>query len=65
VVSHRVRTGSGTHPAPYLMGTGGSATGLKRPGRETDYVRPSSADVKNAWNYTSTSPVCLYDVVLS
>jgi hypothetical protein len=30
--------------------------GLKRPGRETDYWPPSSAEVKNAWSYTSTPP---------
>jgi hypothetical protein len=36
----RVQTGSGTHPA-------------KRPGREADHAPPSSAEVKNEWNYTS------------
>jgi hypothetical protein len=30
--------------------------GIKRPGREADHSPPSSADVKNAWNYTSTPP---------
>jgi hypothetical protein len=30
--------------------------GLKRPGREADHSPPSSAEVKNAWSYTSTSP---------
>jgi hypothetical protein len=28
--------------------------GAKRPGREADHSPPSSAEVKNAWNYTST-----------
>jgi hypothetical protein len=27
---------------------------VKRPGRETDHSPPPSADVKNAWNYTSS-----------
>jgi hypothetical protein len=27
---------------------------LKRPGHESDYLSPSSAEVKNAWSYTST-----------
>jgi hypothetical protein len=28
--------------------------GVKRLGREADHSPPSSAEVKNAWNYTST-----------
>jgi len=28
--------------------------GVKRPGREADLSPPSSAEVKNAWIYTST-----------
>jgi hypothetical protein len=39
--------------------------GVKRPGRENDHSPPSSAEVKNAWNYTSTPPVRLHGVVLS
>jgi hypothetical protein len=27
--------------------------GVKRPGREADHSPPSSAEVKNAWRYTS------------
>jgi hypothetical protein len=27
--------------------------GVKRPGREADHSPPSSAEVKNAWSYTS------------
>jgi len=30
--------------------------GVKRPGSEADHSRPSSAEVKNAWIYTSTPP---------
>jgi hypothetical protein len=33
------------------------------PGRETDHSAPFSADVKNAWSYTSTSPIFLHGVV--
>jgi hypothetical protein len=36
----------------------------RRPGRETDHSPPSSAEVKNAWSYTSTSPIRLHGVVL-
>jgi hypothetical protein len=35
---------------------GGLAPGVKRPGREADHSPLSSAEVKNAWRYTSTSP---------
>jgi hypothetical protein len=29
---------------------------IKRPGREADHSPPPSAEVKNAWSYTSTPP---------
>jgi len=34
-------------------------------GAETDHSRPSSAELKNAWNYTFTSPIRLDGVVLT
>jgi hypothetical protein len=48
-VNHRVQTGSGALPASYPMGTEGKAAGL-----EADRSPPSCADVKNAWDNTST-----------
>jgi hypothetical protein len=42
---HRVQTGSGSQPASYTMGTGG--TGVQRLGREADHTPPSNAKVKN------------------
>jgi hypothetical protein len=30
--------------------------GIKRPGREAHHSPPSSAEIKNAWRYTSTLP---------
>jgi hypothetical protein len=51
---HRVQTGFETHTASYPVGTRGSFLGVKWPGREADHLRPYSADVKNAWSYTST-----------
>jgi len=39
--------------------------GVKRRGREFDHSPPSSADVKNAWSFTSPPPLLLHDVVLS
>jgi hypothetical protein len=62
---HRVQNGSGSHPTSHPMGTGGSFSGVKRPGSEADHSPPSSAEVKNAWSYTSTPPICLHGVVLS
>jgi hypothetical protein len=46
-VLHSVQTVSGAQPAPYTMGTGVDFRGVRRPGREADYSRPSSAEVKN------------------
>jgi hypothetical protein len=56
---HRVQTGSGAHPASYKIGTRGSFPGCKAAGREADHSLPSSAEVKNAWNYNSTPPISL------
>ena len=42
---HPVQTGSGAHPASYVMGTG-SFPGVKRPGRGVDHPPTSSAEVK-------------------
>jgi hypothetical protein len=39
--------------------------GVKRPGRETGHSPPSSAEVKNAWSYTSTLSIRLHGVVLN
>jgi hypothetical protein len=38
-----VQTGSGAHPAPCTVGTGGKA----RPGHDADHSPPSSAEVVN------------------
>jgi hypothetical protein len=62
---HGVQTGSGAHPASCSIGTCGSFPGVKWQGRETDHSLPSSAEVKNAWSYTSTPPICLHGVELS
>jgi hypothetical protein len=51
---HRIQTGSGAHPASYPIGAKGSFPGVKRPGREADHSLQPSAEVKNAWSYTST-----------
>jgi hypothetical protein len=55
---HHVQTGSGAHSGSYPVG-------VKQPGREPDHSPPPGAKVKNAWSYTSTSPIRLHGVVLS
>jgi hypothetical protein len=51
---HRVQNGSGAHPGSYPMGTRGSFPGGKAAGAWSWPLTPSSAEVKNAWSYTST-----------
>jgi hypothetical protein len=46
--------GSEGPPSLITLGTMGAFSGLKRPGREANSLPPSSAEVKNAWSYTST-----------
>jgi hypothetical protein len=43
---HRVKNGSGSHPASYPMGNRGYFLGAKRPGREAENSPPSSPEVK-------------------
>jgi len=50
-------TSSGAKTVSYPMGTGGFSPGVKRPGREADHSPQYNAEVKNAWSYTSTSPI--------
>jgi hypothetical protein len=45
-VVHVVQTGSGPHPVSCPVGTGVSFTGLNLQGREADYSRPTSGEVK-------------------
>jgi hypothetical protein len=62
---HRVQTCSGPTQPPIQLALGALSMGVKRPGRETDNSPLSSAEVKNAWSYTSTSPIRLHGVVFS
>jgi hypothetical protein len=45
--------------------SGALSLGVKWLGYEADHSPPSSAEVKNAWIYTSTPPVHLHGMVLS
>jgi hypothetical protein len=49
-------------PIQWVPGT--LSLGVKRLGCETDHSPPSSAEVKNAWSYTSTAPIRLHGIVL-
>jgi hypothetical protein len=52
-----VQTGSGAHPASYIMGTGGSLPGGKaRLERDADHSPPSSAEAKKEWELHLLSP---------
>ena len=53
-----VQTGSGIHPASYTMGTG-SFLGVKQLGCGFDHPPPSSAEVKERVEYTSSPPLGL------
>jgi len=64
-ITTATRTALGlTHP-PIQWVTGALSLGVKRPGREADHAPPSSAEVKNAWSYTSTNPKLLLGLVLT
>jgi hypothetical protein len=53
-IYHCVQTGSGAHTASSPIGTRVSFLGVKRPGRKADHTPPNSAEIKNAWGFTST-----------
>jgi len=44
---------------------GALSEAVERPGREADNSPPCSAEVTNAWSYTSTPPTRLHGAVLS
>jgi hypothetical protein len=48
------RTALGPTQPPIKWVPGTLSLGVKRPGHEADHSPPSSAEVKNAWSYTST-----------
>jgi hypothetical protein len=60
----QVQSGSGVHLASYPMDTRGSFLGGKAARCEADHSPQSSAEIKNAWSYTSTPPIRHHGVVL-
>jgi hypothetical protein len=59
------RTALGATQPPIQWVPRALSLGVKRPGCEADHSPPSSTNNKNAWSYTSSSPVRLHGVVLS
>jgi hypothetical protein len=45
-----------TQPLPNHWVPGAPSSRVKRPGREADRSHPSSAEVKNAWRYYTSTP---------
>jgi hypothetical protein len=52
IIASRPALGPTQPPIQWVPGA--LSLGVKRPGREADHSPPSSAEVKNAWSYTST-----------
>jgi hypothetical protein len=59
------RPALGPTQPPIQRVPGALPVGIKRPGREAYHSPPSSAEVKNAWSYTSILPIRLHGEVLS
>ena len=62
-VFQTVHTSSGVHPASLMYC--GSCPLVQQPGREVDYSRSSSVEIKNMWSYTSTPSIHLFSVRLT
>jgi len=58
------RSAPGPTQPPIQCVPGAPSVGVKRQGCEADHSSPSSAEIMNAWNYTSTPPIRLHGVVL-
>jgi hypothetical protein len=59
------RTALGPTQPPIQWVPGALSLGIKQPERQADHLPPSTAEVKNAWSYTSIPPIRLHGVVLS
>jgi hypothetical protein len=59
------RTALGSTQPPVQWVPGALSVGVKRLEREADHSPPCSAEVQNAWGYTSTHPIRLHGVVLN
>jgi hypothetical protein len=59
--SNTSRPSLGSPQASYSLGEG-RLSGVKRPGRDGDHLRPSRAEVKNGMNPNSNPPMCFQSV---
>jgi hypothetical protein len=59
------RPAPGPTQPPIQWALGALSLAVKRPEREADHSPPSSAEVNNAWSYTSTIPIRLHGMALS
>jgi hypothetical protein len=59
------RPALGPTQPPIQWVPGALSLGVTWQGREADHSPQSSAEVKNAWGYNSTPPICLHGVVIS
>jgi len=57
-----VQTGSGPNPVSYSVGVAVLSPAMNHLETEVDHWSPCSAEVKNEWSSTFTTPVCLHDV---
>jgi hypothetical protein len=55
LLSTASRLALGPTQPPIQWVTWALSLGIKRPGREADHSPPTSAEIKNAWSYTSTA----------
>jgi hypothetical protein len=58
-----VQNGSGTDPASYPMSSGASFPGKNEPRSVAGYSFPSSAEIKNAWSYSSIPHIRIHGLV--
>jgi hypothetical protein len=61
---HRLQNGSGATRALIQWVPRDLPLGVKLPGLGADHSPPSSAEIRNAWSYTSTPPIHLNGVVI-
>jgi hypothetical protein len=59
------RTALGPTQPPIEWVPAALSPGVKQLGRETDHLPPSSAEVKNAWSYTSIPPIHFMTLCIS
>jgi hypothetical protein len=59
------REALGSTQPPIHQVPGALSLWKKRPGHEADHSPPYTAEVKNAWIYTSITPIHIHGVLLS